>query len=211
MSGVIRVQNMAEHHAERPDGGLLPEVFTRYKRAIVRSIVKLVRPQDVEDILQETYMRAFQAARRQPIRSPHAFMLRTARNLVLDRLSAADALNHVAIAPTSEAEAGEEAPVIAADSPDECTPEAVLESEQEFAVFCRAIRGLPRQCRRVFLLRKVYGLSQREVAERLGITEGTVEKHSAKALSECRRYMREQGYEERSSTDPVAKRSRSGS
>jgi len=43
-----------------------------------------------------------------------------------------------------------------------------------------AVGSLPEQCRRVFVLKKVYGLSQEEVAARVGIAESTVEKHIAK-------------------------------
>ena len=137
-------------------------------------------------------MRVFQAARKQPIRSPQSFMLKTARNIALDRLARADALNHVAAATDAEIEP-EDAPG-PYEQCDEQTPEALLQSEQEFVAFCRAIRALPRQCRRAFVLRKVYGLSQREVAARLGVSEGTIEKHIAKAMFECVRYCQANGY-----------------
>jgi RNA polymerase sigma-70 factor (ECF subfamily) len=75
--------------------------------------------------------------------------------------------------------------------------------------FCRSTRALPRQCRRAFLLRKVYGLSQREVATRLGVTEGTIEKHIAKAMFECVRYMQANGYLQRQDSRFKGKHSRS--
>ena len=40
-----------------------------------------------------------------------------------------------------------------------------------------AVRQLPEQCRRVFVLKKVYGYSQREIAKELSLSESTVEKH----------------------------------
>jgi RNA polymerase sigma factor (sigma-70 family) len=67
-------------------------------------------------------------------------------------------------------------------------------SEQEFVVFCRAIRALPRQRRRVILLRRVYGLSQREVAVKLGISERTVENHIAQAVVSCSDFMETHGF-----------------
>lgn len=184
--------------------GSLSEAFSRYGRLLARAVSRLVRPHDVEDIVQETYMRVFRAAQQHPIRSPRAFMLKTARNVVLDKLAKADALNHVE--PSfGETEVDEE-PV--EYFRDEQTPDAVLESEQEFVVLCRAIRELPRQCRRVFLLKKVYGLSQREIATRLSISEGTVEKHLQKAMVDCVLRMESSGYANRRKRRPDTRRSR---
>ena len=51
------------------------------------------------------------------------------------------------------------------------------------------MRRLPVQCRRVFVLKKVYSYSQKEIAEELGISEKSVEKHMALGLQRCRDYM----------------------
>jgi DNA-directed RNA polymerase specialized sigma24 family protein len=52
---------------------------------------------------------------------------------------------------------------------------------------------LPPLCRRVFVLRKVYKLSHTEIAEVLGVSHSTIEKHVAKGLLRCRDYLREKG------------------
>ena len=44
------------------------------------------------------------------------------------------------------------------------------------------IEGLPVKCRRVFVLRRIHGESQREIARMLGITEAAVEKQAARGL-----------------------------
>lgn len=62
-------------------------------------------------------------------------------------------------------------------------------AQRDFEGFCRAAAALPPQCRQVLVLRKVYGLSQREVAVHLDISVSTVEKHLAKALVRCGGYL----------------------
>ena len=56
--------------------------------------------------------------------------------------------------------------------------------------FRRAIATLSPQCRKVFILRKVHGLSHQEIADRMGLSVSTTSKHLAKALERCDAYMR---------------------
>ena len=56
---------------------------------------------------------------------------------------------------------------------------------------CEAVAELAPQCRQVYLLRKVHGLSHKEIAVHLGIAVSTVEKHLMKAIEQCERYVRE--------------------
>ena len=60
---------------------------------------------------------------------------------------------------------------------------------EEFSNFCEAVRILPVQCRKVFVLKKVYGYSQREIAIELEISESTVEKHIALGMKRCINFM----------------------
>jgi RNA polymerase sigma-70 factor (ECF subfamily) len=52
----------------------------------------------------------------------------------------------------------------------------------ELGVLVEALEALPPRCREVVVLRKVDGLSQREVAAEMGIAEDTVEKQIAKGM-----------------------------
>jgi RNA polymerase sigma factor (sigma-70 family) len=64
---------------------------------------------------------------------------------------------------------------------------------EELAILTEAIRALPERCRHVFLLRKIQGLSQKEIAARFGITENTVETLVAKGVHRCADYLRAHG------------------
>jgi RNA polymerase sigma factor (sigma-70 family) len=170
----------------------LASFFQRYRKRLVMMVARIVQPHDIEDIVQDTYLRLYKASQKQQIRHPKSFMLKIARNLALNHVGRADAMNHLASPAQESGEdevlhaGGEESSAHSAD--------ALAQAEEEFLIFCRAVRELPLQCRRAFILRKVYDMSQREVAQQLGICESTVEKHIAKGLAACSAYMKQHGY-----------------
>lgn len=138
---------------------------------------------DIEDVLQDTYIRAIEAEKKAEIHSPKAFLYRVTRNIAINYgVKKARELTGL----LDELELPEHLGTGALD--------ATVEQEQRFGYFCKAVKHLPPQCRRVFVLRKVYGLSHQEIAEQLQLSTSTVEKHLAKGLSACRDYMDQKGY-----------------
>lgn len=149
---------------------------------------RILKRHDIDDILQETFIRACAAAEKTEIRRPRSFMLKTARNL---------ALNHVGTVYNRRTQVEDFSSGDVSISEISLVTESVeaeFESRERFLGFCRAVRALPPQCRRVFVLRKVYGLTQQEIAAYLGISESTVEKHVVKGLLLCKGFMKENGY-----------------
>lgn len=70
-------------------------------------------------------------------------------------------------------------------------PEVTLLARDELKLLLKIIAELSPQCQRVFTLRKVYGLPPSAIAEQLGLSISTVEKHLVKALRLCtERYAR---------------------
>jgi RNA polymerase sigma factor (sigma-70 family) len=63
--------------------------------------------------------------------------------------------------------------------------EEIVNAHQELALLAECVSELPERCRQAFTLRRVYGLSQRQIAERLNIEEGTVEQLLARAIRRC--------------------------
>ena len=66
-------------------------------------------------------------------------------------------------------------------------------ARQELEFLTEAVRGLPDRCRQVVTLAKIYGLSEREIAERLGISENTVRTHVVRGMERCTDYLRARG------------------
>lgn len=139
-----------------------------------------VRQQDIEDIVQETFLRAFDAEQVRSVRTPKAFLFQIARNIALKELTR-KSRRITDYIEESDAEAIE-----SADPP----VEHQVETRQHLDRLCRVVATLPPQCRRAFVMCKVYGLSHAEIAARLGITVKTVEKHIAVGLLRCSAAMR---------------------
>jgi len=159
------------------------------------------RPQEVEDVVQEAFVKVIEAQHEREIREPRSYLFKTARNLAISELRSGQHRLTDTI--------GELLPEL--DLLQTPTLEQEFESRQRFDVFCRAVRRLPAQGRRVYILRRVYGYTQKETAEYLGITVKTVEAHQAKAMVRCADYMAEEAAIEQQGNSTVAKQKRKGS
>lgn len=153
--------------------------FQRYRSQLVAAISGIVRSDDIEDIVQETFVKSYEAELKQEIKYERTYMLRTARNL---------ALNHVSSAHHRQSQSLEELEGVPADLTS-IQLEKQVESKERFLNFCRATDTLSVEVKRVFLLKKVYGLSQKDIADYLGLSQSTVEKHVAKGLNHCASYL----------------------
>lgn len=157
-------------------------IYLSFRNALARAISHIVPPRDIEDIVQEAYVRVCQVEQKENIKYPRSFLLKTAKNLALDYVKSAG--NRLNLSMEDEELAS---PVNCGENYDD-TYRSVA-AKQEFALFCEAVRCLPAQCRRAFILKKVYGFSQKEIADYMNISESTVEKHIAAGIKRCSYFM----------------------
>jgi len=139
---------------------------------------------DVDDVVQEALIRVLRARESGPVLAPKALLFVAARNLALNRLRGWQRERREPLADFDLGGVLDE---------HEDIRETVARLE-EFRVLIEAIQALPERCRQVMTLRRIYGLSQKEVAARLGISEHTVEAQSTIGLDKCAQFFRARGY-----------------
>ena len=160
--------------------GTLEELYLSMRSNLTRMVSRIVPPDDVEDIVQETYLRLRRVVVAQEIRNPRSYLYQTARNLALDSLKKASNARSVEWQEDAQYSSNVIDPVTQR-----------IHADEEFNRFCDSLQDLPQRARQVFVLKKVYGYTQREISTELGISESTVEKHVSLAYRRCANQMKQ--------------------
>jgi RNA polymerase sigma factor (sigma-70 family) len=174
---MLQIRIVAKRRVELPMADerhewFLNQIF-RHRAALYRYLRKFTSgAEDIEDLVQETYVRVYALSDYQAVDSPRALLFRIAHNMAVERArrqksQATDSVGDL-----------ERLTVYSSDAP----ADEQIDARRRFESFCAAVDRLPPLCRRVFVLRKVYRLSH-----------STIEKHVAKGLIRCRDYLREAG------------------
>jgi RNA polymerase sigma factor (sigma-70 family) len=150
-------------------------------RSYLRSTFPSLR--DVDDLIQESYARLLRARQTGPISYAKAFLFTTARNAALDlfrrrqivEIETAGDLSHLSLI---------------SDGPD---ASEMVNRQQELELLAESVRVLPERCRHVMTLRLLYGMSQKEIAAELRISEHTVKAQLAKGMKRCVEFFEKRG------------------
>lgn len=70
-------------------------------------------------------------------------------------------------------------------------PDSIVEGRQALVLLDQKLMELGRTTREIFLLRRVHGIANAEIAQRYGISVSAVEKHVARALRHCQKSLRD--------------------
>jgi RNA polymerase sigma-70 factor (ECF subfamily) len=138
---------------------------------------------EIDDVVQDAYSRLLRAHVEGTVISPKAFLFHAARNLALNQL------RHRKYTHPASSFESDVSRILDGGAG---VPEAVASAE-DTRLLIEAIQSLPGRCRQVFTLRKIYGLSQKEIAIRLGISEHTVEVQGAIGIRKCAEYFQVHG------------------
>jgi len=150
-------------------------------KAYLRGSFPSVR--DVDDVVQESYLRVWRARTAQPINSAKGFLFQVARRIAVDILRRNG---------TSPIDSGRDLADLAVldGGPDSAELAALRERKR---LLIDAVASLPACYREVVIMRKLEDIPQKEVAARLGLSERTVENFLARGIKRCETYLERRG------------------
>ncbi len=134
---------------------------------------------DIDDVIQESFLKVLDARKLNPVNAPKAFLFATARNLALNTVRFAKVRGEGKTSSIDDCDVLDERAGV----------RETVARNQELEVLTKAIQSLPDRCRQIFTLRKVYGMSQREIAKKLGISARTVNAQISIGVNKCADYV----------------------
>lgn len=153
--------------------------------ARLRRIVR--QPEEAEDVAAETLTRAYATESYARITAGRAYLFQIARNLLIDTARREKIVSFDIMADLD---------LLRVDD----SVEAGLQARDELRWLGRVIETLPLQCRRAFVMRRVQDMSVSDIADEMGLSVSTVEKHLTKAVTMVMRAVKEREGNERGST-----------
>jgi RNA polymerase sigma-70 factor (ECF subfamily) len=152
-----------------PNAVALVELLIRERCALRRFIARYLDSASTEDALQSLYLKACSVPADPPIREPRSYLYRMAYHHAVNRCQA-EARECRAMAEYAAA-LGE----LSGDG------QAIALDQAQLREITKTILTLPRRVRECFVLNRYLGLSEREIAARLGISKSVVGKYVLRA------------------------------
>ncbi|HLW60896.1 MAG TPA: sigma-70 family RNA polymerase sigma factor [bacterium] len=173
-----------------PEAVLFNEMATRHLDALYRTALRLSgRPQDAEDLVQETYLRAWRSLHTyKPDTNPKAWLFRILHNAHIDRYRASSRT----VQTVDELE-GQDPAFVVHDTPESLIMAGLMDAEVR-----QALMEIPEVFRACLILADLEGFSYQEIADILSIPRGTVMSRLFRGRRAMRRaltqYGRDHGY-----------------
>ena len=168
-------------HRKRSNASAIFDSFQQNETILKKFLRRFMsNKQDIEDICQETILRALEAEKSREIQEPRAFLFGVSKNIIRKQLDRQSKSLIDLIEDFTPQE------YLTCNKP---SVEDSVDDQQRMIFFSEAVATLPQQCQRVFMMKKAYGYSHKEISSQLGISTSTVEKHVAAGLRRCKEYM----------------------
>ena len=172
------------------EAALFDEMATQHLDSLYRTALRLTgRPQDAEDLVQETYLRAWRSLHTyRPGTNPKAWLFRILHNAHIDRFRASSRT-----VPTVDELEGQDPAFVVHETPETLVMSGLMDAEVR-----QALAEIPEVFRACLVLADLEGFSYQEIADILGIPRGTVMSRLFRGRRAMRRlltrYGRERGY-----------------
>lgn len=176
MQRLLKQMQVGEGTVET-DASATSDLYERYGRWLKAALTRRFGVEAAEDLVQETYARLLRYPSSRVFEHPRALLLRIATNLVRDEVRKRKGAKFVPMTAARQAEW---------DKPAHA-------DQFEGLLLKQIVLSLPKPFRDVFVLSRFVGLSNDEIARRLGLSVKTVEWRMSKAIALCARGLRGQG------------------
>jgi RNA polymerase sigma-70 factor (ECF subfamily) len=131
---------------------------------------------EAKEVAQEAYVRVLQLDKPGASNLLRAYLFRVALNLAIDRIRRRKVQQRIYVSDPDLMEAAE----------DLCDPERYAVAREDLMLVARSLTELPEKCLKAFLMYRLEGETQARIAERLGITDRTVNSYVRRAMLYCR-------------------------
>ncbi|HEY1397052.1 sigma-70 family RNA polymerase sigma factor [Roseateles sp.] len=153
--------------------------FIAHRPLLKRAAWRWMGDRDLaDDVMQEAYMKLMQSTPPSGVQQPVAYCMRVVQHLCIDHLRRRKTEQQL----RGEADEGLDLEAVTG------TPEHQAIGRQLLQCVDRCLRGLPARTRQAFVLHRVHGHTQQEVAQRLGVSTPLVNamvQDAMRALTRC--------------------------
>jgi RNA polymerase sigma-70 factor (ECF subfamily) len=153
--------------------------MTSYGPGLRRFFARRVNDGDVDDLIQEVFLKMQAARIDNPIENVERYLFRVARNVLVSQHRMNRARESGQAAPYEDG----------LGVADDLSPERIAIGREEYACAMRAILDLPPRARAAFQFHRFENMTYRAIAERMGISKESVKELMHRAITSLTRAM----------------------
>ncbi|PCI47746.1 MAG: hypothetical protein COB49_06870 [Alphaproteobacteria bacterium] len=162
---------------------LVIKLYQQYELNIRKYLMRKVRQkEDVEDIVQETFLKAHRVSDWEDVRNPESYLVSIAKNAYRDHIrkethNIVDYRTDITCLQMKDDRPG---------------PEQIISGKQDFRELEKVIKSLTPRVKQAIILIKIMNVTYAEASEIMGVSISTLENHVTKGIAECRRKIKTQ-------------------